>query len=58
MARENSGIGKDLERITKRLQAGKKSLHRTELKAEDLDASIQTAIRNRELRKKHQKDSR
>lgn len=52
---ERSKMENDLERIKKRLLAGKKSLHDTELKAENLDASIQTAIRDQETREQNRK---
>jgi hypothetical protein len=58
MVGESSRMGKDLKRILKRLRVGKKSLHDTEIKAENLDASIQTAIHDQETRKQNRKHSR
>jgi hypothetical protein len=55
MPRDSSKMGNDLEQIKKRLLAGKKSLHNTELRAENLDASIQTAVRDQEIRKQNRK---
>lgn len=46
---------RDLERIRKRLRASKETLHDTEIKAENLGASIQTAIRDEETRKRNRK---
>lgn len=46
---------KELERLKRRLQASKKTLHDTGIKAENLDASIQTAMRARETIKVGQK---
>jgi len=53
MPREKGKLEKDLDRIKKRLQASKKTLHDSEIKAEDLDATIQKAIREQEKRKKN-----
>jgi hypothetical protein len=58
MAQEKSRLEKDLDRLIKRLQAGKTSLHDTGRKAENLDASIQTLIRSREEGKQNKKRSR
>ena len=43
MAKKESKFAKELERLQRRLQTCKKSLQLTEIKAEDLDASIQAA---------------
>jgi hypothetical protein len=55
MAKEQSRMENDLERIKKRLLAGKQTLHETELKAEDLDATIQTAIRDQQKQAQNRK---
>jgi hypothetical protein len=45
VAKQGMNIEKDLERIKKRLLAGKKSLHQTRVKTEQLDSFIRLAIR-------------
>jgi hypothetical protein len=46
---------KELERLKRRLQASKKSLHDTEIRTRNLDASLQTVFRAREPRKEDHK---
>lgn len=48
MAKEGSKLGKEIEGLKKRLQASKKHLKQTELKAEDLNALIEAARQARE----------
>jgi hypothetical protein len=49
VAKEGSKLGKEIEKLKKRLQASKKHLKQTELKAEDLNALIETTLRTREI---------
>jgi hypothetical protein len=48
VAKNTSKLGKELENLKKRLQASKKHLKQTELKAGDLNALIEAAGRSRE----------
>jgi hypothetical protein len=48
VAKHSSKIGRELERLKKRLQVNRKHLKQTELKAEDLNALIEAAGRPRE----------
>ena len=48
MAKEESKLGKEIENLKKRLQASRKHLKQTELKAEDLSTLIETTRRTRE----------
>jgi hypothetical protein len=48
MAKEVSKLGKEIEGLKRRLQASKKHLRQTELKAEDLSTLIETTRRTRE----------
>lgn len=48
MAKEGSKLAKEIEKLKKRLQASKKHLKQTELKAEDLNALIETTLRARQ----------
>lgn len=48
MSEEVSKLGKELEGLKKRLQASKKHLRQTELKAEDLNTLIEVTRRTRE----------
>ncbi len=57
MAGESTNMGNDLERILKRLRAGKKSLRESKRKTHKLDVSIQTQIRVREKKEQNQKRS-
>jgi len=41
-------MGKDLERLKKKIAASRKALQQSEIKAEELDASIREAIRLQE----------
>jgi hypothetical protein len=43
MAKRESKLTKDLERLQQRIQTSRKSLHQTGIKAEGLGASIQAA---------------
>jgi hypothetical protein len=45
VAKEGSKLGKEIEGLKKRLQANKKHLRQTELKAEDLNALIEATRR-------------
>jgi len=53
--REKTKMEKELERLKRRLQASKKSLHDTEIRTRNLDASLQTVFRAREPMKENQK---
>jgi len=48
VAKEGSKLGKEIERLKKRLQASKKHLKQAELKAEDLNALIEATWRTRD----------
>jgi hypothetical protein len=48
VAKERSKLGNEIEGLKKRLQASKKHLRQTELKAKDLNALIQATRRTRE----------
>lgn len=47
MAKEGSKLGKEIEGLKKRLQASKKHLKQSELKAENLNALIEAARQTR-----------
>jgi hypothetical protein len=47
MAKEGSKLGKEIESLKKRLQASKKHLKQSELKAENLNALIEAARQTR-----------
>lgn len=49
VAKEGSKLGKEIEGLKKRLQAAKKHLKQTELKAEGLNALIEATRRTREV---------
>jgi hypothetical protein len=55
VAKENSKLGKDLERLNRQIQGHKKSLHDVEIKAEELYATIQTAGQAHESLQKKRK---
>ena len=48
MAKEGSKFGKEIESLKRRIQASRKHLKQTELKAEDLSALIDATRRTRE----------
>lgn len=53
--REKTKMEKELDRLKRRLQASKKSLHDTEIRTRNLDASLQTVFRAREPQKENHK---
>jgi hypothetical protein len=53
MMKGDSKLTKDLERLQQRLQSSRRSLHQSEIKAEDLDATIQSATRMVNEARKH-----
>lgn len=52
MAKEFAKLDRDLQRITERILKSKKTLHGVEIKAEELDATIQTAIERQKARRR------
>jgi len=49
---EKSKLGKELEKLTRRLAKSKQLLKTTEMKTEKLDATIQSVVEEREARRK------
>ena len=50
---DNREVGKSLEKLKKSLEKRMKILHDSEIKLEELDASIQVAKKNEDEQKKH-----
>jgi chaperonin cofactor prefoldin len=55
MGKESSKLEKDLEGLKKRIQTSRKKLREAEIKARNLQSSIETALLALEKAKRHRK---